>query len=103
MKHVQVQNADMAWHIAANVQFPPAFDESKQYPTIISVHPFGRCKEQTSSNVYGKALAEVLLTQPVMVVVGEKAGAFGACRDGLEIYGRAVVSRSLPHSWSNTL
>lgn len=58
MKHVQIQNADMAWHVAANVQFPPTFDESKQYPTIISVHPFGSCKEQTSGNVYGKALAE---------------------------------------------
>lgn len=58
MKHVQIQNADMAWHIAASVQFPPAFDETKQYPTIISVHPFGSCKEQTSGNVYGKALAE---------------------------------------------
>ncbi|MFU8141313.1 alpha/beta hydrolase [Klebsiella variicola] len=58
MKHVQIQNADMAWHIAASVQFSPAFDETKQYPTIISVHPFGSCKEQTSGNVYGKALAE---------------------------------------------
>lgn len=58
MKDVQIQNADMAWHIAASIQFPPAFDESKQYPTIISVHPFGSCKEQTSGNVYGKALAE---------------------------------------------
>lgn len=58
MKHVQIQNADMAWHIAASIQFPPVFDETKQYPTIISVHPFGSCKEQTSGNVYGKALAE---------------------------------------------
>ncbi|CSQ65504.1 dienelactone hydrolase and related enzymes [Shigella sonnei] len=46
------------WHIAANIQFPPNFDESKQYPAIISVHPFGSCKEQTSGNIYGKALAE---------------------------------------------
>ncbi|TPK99163.1 alpha/beta hydrolase [Mesorhizobium sp. B2-4-12] len=58
MKSVQVQNPDMAWHIAANILFPPGFDESKKYPTIISVHPFGSCKEQTSGNVYGKALAE---------------------------------------------
>lgn len=58
MKDVQIQNADMAWHIAASIQLPPAFDESKQYPTIISVHPFGSCKEQTSGNVYGKVLAE---------------------------------------------
>jgi hypothetical protein len=34
-------------------------------------------------------LAEVLLTQPLMVVVGDKVGAFGAYRDGNEIFGRA--------------
>lgn len=39
MKHIQIRNSDMARHIAANIQFPPNFDESKQYPAIISVHP----------------------------------------------------------------
>ncbi|EFA6415642.1 alpha/beta hydrolase [Escherichia coli] len=39
------------------------------------------------------AFTEVLLTQPVMAVVGEKVGAFGAYRDGLEVYGRAMVSQ----------
>ncbi|WP_199790743.1 alpha/beta hydrolase [Streptomyces sp. PsTaAH-124] len=34
--------------------------------------------------------AEVLLTQPLCVVVGDKPGAFGAYRDGLEIYRRAA-------------
>jgi uncharacterized protein len=34
-------------------------------------------------------LAEVLLTQPLMVVVGNKVGAFGGYRDGCEIHGRA--------------
>jgi fermentation-respiration switch protein FrsA (DUF1100 family) len=34
--------------------------------------------------------AEVLLTQPLMVVVGDKPGGFGAYRDGWEIYGRAA-------------
>ena len=58
MKSVQIKNRDMAWHIAANILFPPDFNESKTYPTIVSVHPFGSCKEQTSGNVYGKALAE---------------------------------------------
>lgn len=58
MKQVQIQNADMAWHIAADIQFPPMFDETKKYSVIISVHPFGSCKEQTSGNVYGKKLAE---------------------------------------------
>lgn len=46
------------WDIAADLLFPPAFDENKKYPTIISAHPIGSCKEQTSGNVYGKALAE---------------------------------------------
>jgi fermentation-respiration switch protein FrsA (DUF1100 family) len=58
MKSVQIKNRDMAWHIAANILFPPHFDGKKQYPAIVSVHPFGSCKEQTSGNVYGKALAE---------------------------------------------
>lgn len=34
--------------------------------------------------------AETLLTQPLMVVVGDKPGGFGAYRDGWEIYGRAA-------------
>ena len=34
--------------------------------------------------------AETLLTQPLMVVIGSKPGAFGAYRDGWEIYGRAA-------------
>jgi fermentation-respiration switch protein FrsA (DUF1100 family) len=58
MKSVQIKNRDMAWHIAANILFPPNFDENKRYPMIVSVHPFGSCKEQTSGNIYGKALAE---------------------------------------------
>lgn len=33
---------------------------------------------------------EKLLTQPLIVVVGDKPGAFGAYRDGLEVYRRAA-------------
>ncbi len=58
MKTVSFRNRDMAWDIAALILFPPGFDENKTYPTIVSVHPFGSCKEQTSSNVYGAALAK---------------------------------------------
>lgn len=36
------------------------------------------------------AFAETLLTQPMMVVFGDKLGGFGAYRDGMEIYGRAA-------------
>ncbi|MDG2658630.1 alpha/beta hydrolase, partial [Vibrio parahaemolyticus] len=39
------------------------------------------------------AFTETLLTQPVMTVIGQKVGAFGAYRDGQEVYGRAVASK----------
>lgn len=58
IKHVTFRNQDMFWDIAADLYFPPAFDESKTYPTIVSAHPIGSCKEQTSGNVYASALAE---------------------------------------------
>ncbi|MBN8885141.1 MAG: alpha/beta hydrolase [Rudaea sp.] len=58
MEIIKFRNADMYWDIAATLQFPPGFDKNKKYPTIISAHPIGSCKEQTSGNVYGKALAE---------------------------------------------
>ncbi|RSN53996.1 alpha/beta hydrolase [Streptomyces sp. WAC 04229] len=44
--------------VAADVYFPDGFDSSRTYPAIVSAHPIGSCKEQTSGNVYGKALAE---------------------------------------------
>lgn len=56
---ITFRNVDMAWDMSALVLFPEGFNESKRYPTMISVHPFGSCKEQTSSAVYGKALAEL--------------------------------------------
>ncbi|WP_423815592.1 alpha/beta hydrolase [Pseudomonas putida] len=55
---VQFRNPGMAWHIAADIHFPPQFDENRQYPAIISAHPIGSCKEQTAGNVYGAALAK---------------------------------------------
>ncbi|ENM5901181.1 alpha/beta hydrolase [Vibrio mimicus] len=59
MQKITFRNADMAWNMSALALFPEGFNESKRYPTMISVHPFGSCKEQTSSAVYGKALAEL--------------------------------------------
>lgn len=44
--------------VAADVYFPDGFDASRTFPAIVSAHPIGSCKEQTSGNVYGKALAE---------------------------------------------
>ena len=35
-------------------------------------------------------LADVLLTQPLLVIVGDKVGAFGSYRDGFELYNKAV-------------
>lgn len=58
MKTVAIRNHDMYWDIAADIHFPPGFDERKKYPAIISAHPIGSCKEQTSGNVYGQALAQ---------------------------------------------
>jgi fermentation-respiration switch protein FrsA (DUF1100 family) len=49
-------------------------------------------------------LAEVLLTQPLMVVVGDKPGAFGAYRDGCEIIGRAASKKKelvVVQGWSH--
>lgn len=58
METVSIRNRDMHWDIAADLRFPPGFDKNKKYPAIISVHPIGSCKEQTSGNVYGEALAK---------------------------------------------
>lgn len=58
MEHVSIQNPDMAWPIAANILFPPDFDRDHTYPTVVALHPFGSCKEQTAGNVYGPALAK---------------------------------------------
>ncbi|WP_371851608.1 alpha/beta hydrolase [Rhodococcus koreensis] len=48
--------------------------------------------------------AEVLLTQPLMVVVGDKPGAFGAYRTGHEIIRRAASDNKelvVVHGWSH--
>jgi uncharacterized protein len=58
MQTVNIKNRDMAWDVAADIHFPPDFSEKKKYPAIISAHPIGSCKEQTSGNVYGQALAK---------------------------------------------
>lgn len=58
MKTVHIQNPDMAWHYCCQHSGSREFWWSEKYPTIISIHPFGSCKAQTSGNVYGKTLAE---------------------------------------------
>lgn len=56
MKSVLVKNK--FWDIAADIYYPPGFSEGNKYPAIISAHPIGSCKEQTSGEVYGAALAK---------------------------------------------
>lgn len=56
IKHVTYRN--LGWDSAADLFLPPNFDESRKYPVIVSTHPIGSCKEQTSGNVYGQQLAE---------------------------------------------
>ncbi|ECF1263599.1 alpha/beta hydrolase, partial [Salmonella enterica subsp. enterica serovar Uganda] len=49
-------------------------------------------------------LAEVLLTQPLCVVVGDQVGAFGAYRDGCEIIERAASKKKelvVAEGWSH--
>lgn len=58
METVSIRNPGMSWDISANIHFPPDFDEAKSYPAVISNHPIGSCKEQTSGNVYGEAMAQ---------------------------------------------
>lgn len=55
IKHVSYRN--LGWDSAADLYLPPSFDESKTYPAIVSTHPIGSCKEQTSGNVYARRLA----------------------------------------------
>jgi len=64
------------WDIAADLLFPSDFDENKQYPTIISTHPIGSCKEQTSGNIYGQALADAgfVVLVPDASFQGESGG-----------------------------
>ncbi len=48
---------NLGWDSAADIHLPPNFDEKRKYPAIVSTHPIGSCKEQTSGNIYGAALA----------------------------------------------
>jgi len=56
IQHITYRN--LGWDSAADLYLPPGFDESRKYPAIVSTHPIGSCKEQTSGNVYGQQLAE---------------------------------------------
>lgn len=55
IKNVTYKN--LGWDSTADLYLPPNFDESRKYPAIVSTHPIGSCKEQTSGNIYASALA----------------------------------------------
>lgn len=57
-KNVTFRSPGMAWELAGTLYYPDDFDEQKPYPALVSVHPIGSCKEQTSGNVYAAALAK---------------------------------------------
>lgn len=42
-------------------------------------------------------LAEVLLTQPLLVIVGDKVGAFGSYRDGFDLYNKSASKNKKIH------
>lgn len=56
IQHVTYRN--LGWDSAADLYLPPSFDEGTQYPAIVSTHPIGSCKEQTSGNIYAQQLAQ---------------------------------------------
>ncbi|MEU2433855.1 alpha/beta hydrolase [Streptomyces sp. NPDC007861] len=56
MKNMTFKNKDL--DVAADLYLPDGFDPARTYPAIVSAHPIGSCKEQTSGEVYGKKLAE---------------------------------------------
>lgn len=58
MKTVTFKNQVFSTDVAADIYFPNDFDKEKKYATIITAHPIGSSKEQTSGNIYGKAFAE---------------------------------------------
>ncbi|MGW7534136.1 hypothetical protein [Amycolatopsis sp. NPDC054798] len=39
VEHVKFRNRDMHGDIAADLHFPPDFDEAKTYPGIVVAHP----------------------------------------------------------------
>ncbi|MFT3966289.1 MAG: alpha/beta hydrolase [Sphingobium sp.] len=56
MKSVIFKNK--SWDVAANLHFPPDFDETKSWPAIVVAHPISSCKEQTAA-IYAAKLAEL--------------------------------------------
>lgn len=71
MKTVSIKHT--YWDIAADIYFPDDFNSEKKYPAIISAHPIGSCKEQTSGSVYGAALQKLALSSLLLMPVFREA------------------------------
>ncbi|EKE73737.1 alpha/beta hydrolase [Gallaecimonas xiamenensis] len=58
MKNIQIPNHNgQGVTLAAVINFPAGFDESRQYPALVVAHPGGGVKEQTAG-LYARKLAE---------------------------------------------
>lgn len=66
MKTVSIKHT--YWDIAADIYFPDDFNSEKKYPAIISAHPIGSCKEQTSGSVYGAATWQKLALSSLLLM-----------------------------------
>ncbi|KXU80578.1 alpha/beta hydrolase [Aeromonas enteropelogenes] len=87
--------ASVAAATAAGITDIDVLEATEYYKTARGQQPHGATRQLmsfTGASMGWDAFlhAEVLLTQPLMVVIGDKAGGFGAYRDGWEIYGRAA-------------
>lgn len=71
MKTVSIKHT--YWDIAADIYFPDDFNSEKKYPAIISAHPIGSCKEQTSGSVYGAAWQKLALSSLLLMPVFREA------------------------------
>ncbi|MBR1646788.1 MAG: alpha/beta hydrolase [Selenomonadaceae bacterium] len=56
-QHVQFVQQHNGWKIAGNLYLPKNYEAGKKYPAIITVHPGGGVKEQTSG-LYAMLLAQ---------------------------------------------
>ena len=80
---------------AAGVKDIDVLEATEYYKTPRGQQPNGTTRAVFSHNSVAVGwdafyLAEVLLTQPLLIVVGDKPGGFGAYRDGLEIMRKAA-------------
>lgn len=83
---------------AAGVTDIDLIEATEYYKTPRAQHPHGEATGLFSFNSAAVAwdafaFTERLLTQPLMIVIGDKPGGFGAYRDGCELHGRAASKR----------